>query len=523
MYGLDLWLPMTDATSSRLADVTGNGHNGALSPGGTASFPGLVGTIPGSETVTLPNASGRPAFGFCAYFPAGGMPYNGGFFYGRTDPAGVGQRAVSLNSVAGPGYGILNGFNGYFPQLARTDAVASTVGSSGYSGVHCIEGVDGGSLDHMIVDGAEVNYEAQGTTSDVVGADQASLPMYIAGGNGNEFGFPIVVYSTWAATRTDSVAIAKVRTQSEIARLESLGVVFGAQGSIGMDSVCAIDGTSIDQGFFVGVAPSSLLNLDFPCTIFDFSQSGQPSRDIDAAFQDREGRVYHSQAARNIAYNGGVVNSVVRFMESPAAALQDVLDWNKQAHAEGYKTIVSTMMSDCGTGYNGETGDQLAQQFNALLLANSDSFDWVDNLAAWPLLGATGACSGSAFGDGVHPNGTVGQPLYVANERAGFEGVYGSTSTTVSSAYTQVPSDRLILASGSLPYSITLLDANTASFNSAGKVCVQNNGSSQIQLLPVGNETVDGASSLPIPNGAPVCVRPVVADPTQGGANWTVH
>jgi hypothetical protein len=66
------------------------------------------------------------------------------------------------------------------------------------------------------------------------------------------------------------------------------------------------------------------------------------------------------------------------------------------------------------------------------------------------------------------------------------------------------------------------MNANSASFNSGGKLCVQNNSASQIQLLPVVNETIDGASSLAIPNGTAICVRPWIADPTQGGANWTV-
>ena len=39
----------------------------------------------------------------------------------------------------------------------------------------------------------------------------------------------------------------------------------------------------------------------------------------------------------------------------------------------------------------------LAQQFNALLLANGDQFDWVANEAAYPYLGATGAYANTTY------------------------------------------------------------------------------------------------------------------------------
>lgn len=161
-----------------------------------------------------------------------------------------------------------------------------------------------------------------------------------------------------------------------------------------------------------------------------------------AGYEDSIGSVFHVDAPRNIAYHGGPTNGVTTFQESPEEAFQDVLLWNSEAHAQGWKTIVSTMISRCGNnGYQGESGDQLKREFNALLLANSEQFDWVANQAAAPPIGADGAClnptyfSDAAGGFGTHIS-DAGQKFYVATERAGFEGVYGSSSTAIASTYT---------------------------------------------------------------------------------------
>ena len=521
MSGLDMWLPFTDATGNRLSDVTGNGHDGTISGSTPAAiYPGLVGITPNSQMVTMPNASGRPSFGICAYFPAGGDPNNGGYFYGSAVGS---QNGSSLISSYGPGNNLYHGANAFYPQIGRSNGESSTLSASGFSGIHCAEGIPGGTLDHIVVDGQEVPYSLQGQTSDVVGGAQLTAPMYLIGGGSFIVNTPVTTYSVWATTNTDSVAIAQARTSSELARLLYLGVPIGIVDSTASDSTCSIDGTSIDQGYMAGnVYPSTLLNLDFPCTIHDFSTTGQGPMDMNFAFQDRGGSVYHPNASRNIAYTGGVVDGILKYLEPPALAFQDIVNWNTKAHALGYKTIVSTMMSTCNTGYNGESGDSLAQQFNALLLANAAQFDWVDNIAAWPQLGATGACSGPYFVDGIHPN-TTGQAFYVANERAGFEGVYGNALTTISSAYGQLPSDRTIQATGSSSYSIQLIDANSASFNSAGTICVQNTNSQPISILPVTGETIDGAASLSVASGSTSCLSPVVLNVAAAGGSWTAN
>ncbi len=102
------------------------------------------------------------------------------------------------------------------------------------------------------------------------------------------------------------------------------------------------------------------------------------------------------------------------------------LAWNKKAHDQGYKTIAATMTSRCQTGIDGRSGDALKKQFNALLVANSDQFDWIANPSAFAEIGADGACNDTNyFGDayagvGTHFN-NAGQQFYVAAERSAFE------------------------------------------------------------------------------------------------------
>jgi hypothetical protein len=247
---------------------------------------------------------------------------------------------------------------------------------------------------------------------------------------------------------------------------------------------------------------------------------------MDAAFNNRIAPLYNPRGAKNIAWNGGVTNGIANAGESVQDAFQDVLSWNRKAHAQGWKTVVSTMISRGCTGPNQtSTNDVLAQQFNALLLANGDQFDWVANEAAYPYLGATGAYANTTYfnadaGCPTHPT-NAGQVGIVAVMRAGFEGVYANPMTSVSAAYTQGNADRLIVAnSTAASFAITLVDANATSFNTQGKLCVKNTGTNTVTLTPINSETIDGASSFAVSSLATACVRPLIANPAAGQAEW---
>lgn len=424
MKGLDWWLPLEDAPGTSAADATGNGHTGTISGTGYV-WTGAAGIQLGSATMSIPNAGGRIGLGMCAYFPAGGGPNNYAYVYSL---AASGMNGTNIGTNYGPAAGVYNGGLSYFPLVGFSNGASGTNSASGFTGNHCVEitageGAGGASgSEHIVVDGQEVGYTAHASAyPGVVGGAQLTNAVNVIGGTGTRNAQPVTVFSAWgtSATTAETVAQAAARTASEIARLKSLGVPFGPLAtSQAYDSTCAIDGTSIDQGFMASGAPTSnLLALDFPCTIHDFSVSGQGPLDMDAGFADRAGSVYHPKAARNIAYHGGVTNGIVNFAEPPAQAFLNELSWNRQAHAQGYKTIVSTMLSRSGT-VGGVAVDTLAQQHNALMLANGDEFDCVVNLAASPLFGATGAYSSTAiFADGTHPN-TTGQAYYAAAERA---------------------------------------------------------------------------------------------------------
>ena len=528
MAGLEFYLSFTDNAGTSVVDITGNGHTGLISGSGVAAqWVGSVGLQPNAQIVTIPNSSGRPVHGVCAYFPAGEQSGFSIYLYLFSPNVGQnsGQAFVSSYGPSDQGHGTLANF----PSIGYSNYGSRTSSLDGFTGNHCIEDIVGSSTsapDHIVVDGKEVTYRIQSYSSDQLTAVQLPMPMTVQSNINGTLSNQPVIYSVWGSSTTDSVLQAQVRTKAEITRLTALGVPFTVPVSTATDSTCSVTGTSIDQGYMAHHDPTTLLALDFPCTIRNFAVSGQAPKDMAAAVQDREAVVYHPQAARNIAYNGGPTNGVTSYREKPQNAFQDVLDWNNKVHALGYKSIVSTMLSRCGTtGYQGSSGDVLKQAFNALLLANADQFDWVANQAAAPQVGADGACTNAAYftdaasGIAAHPS-DAGQAFYVAAMRAGFEGVYQTPSTSVSGAYTQIPSDTNLIASGQLPYTVTLMDANTANFNKKGTLCVHNVGSDVVTLAPVNGQLVNSNSTLQVPPGTSTCIRATVVDPIAAGASW---
>ena len=524
MAGLDYYLPFTDTSGDLVTDASGNHHDGVISGGGAAAiWIGQVGLQPNDQVITIPTASGRATRGLCAYFPA---MQQGNSDYNYINSAPVGQEpGQAFDSFYGPG-DEGHGSDVDFPGIGLVNGTTKTSSLEGFSGIHCEEEVVGSSAidpDHIVVDGQEVPYLSQSFSSIEVNAAGLTQPMVMSSATVGQTG--PTFFSAWGVSDADSVQQAKSRTSFELARLTGLGVAVIPPSSLATDSTCAITGTSIDQGANASQPPSNLLALDFPCTIDDFAKSGQAPKDMTGGVQDREATVYHVRAPRNIAYNGGPTNGVINYLETAANAYQDIVDWNTQVHALGFKSIVTTMISRCQIGSHGYTGDQLKQQFNALLLANADQFDWVANQAAAPQLGADNACENPAYFfitdqlPGVHPN-DGGQQFYVAAERAAFEGVYGNSSTSIAGTYTQRPSDRMIEASGTQSYTISLMDANTANFKSNGRLCVSNNGTGNVTLASITGQTVIGARSITIAPGAQQCIRPTVENPSAAGAVW---
>jgi trimeric autotransporter adhesin len=526
MSGLNTYLPFTDGTGTTVHDLSGNGHNLTLTTGGTQVWTGQ-GLELQSETGTLANSGGLPTIGFCAYFPSATSAAFSTYSY-VTAAAASGQAGSNFATSYNSPYG--HTYMAYFPAVGSSSGGPTSAAKDGFAGSHCFEfvlGTTSGINDRMFSDAGEVTYYSQGSSYARLGSFQLTNPVTITGGSNISFTPPPTMYSFWNATTADTAAKAAARIASEVARLQALGVFFGTpSGGQNTASSCGVDGTSIDIGYEATSAPSALLALDYSCTITNLAISGQAAKDMDAAFNNRMALVYNPRGARNIAWNGGVTNGIAVTGESVQDAYQDVLSWNRKAHAQGWKTVVSTMISRACTGTGqSSTNDVLAQQFNALLLANGDQFDWVANEAAYAYLGATGAYSNTTYfntdsGCPTHPT-NAGQVGIVAVMRAGFEGVYGNPVTAVSAAYTQINADRLILAnSTTASFALTLVDANTASFNTQGRLCVKNTGSNTVTLTPVNSETIDGSSTYAVASLATACIRPFIANPAAGQAQW---
>lgn len=527
MAGLAYYFPLNEGTGSGVHDASGNDKDATISgTGALAVWDSVAGLQLNDQVISVADAAGIPTIGLCAYFPAATPSAATTYLYLSSDRA-VFQNGYNL----GTSYGIpTNHLNyAYFPQIGHSNGSPYTISAQGFTGNHCVEAVIGdrssGTRDRIFVDGTEVEYYAQGISDDTLGGGELTNPINLRGQDSAGFREPITLYSAWGAKTRDTSDQAATRAKAEMSRLSGLGVLFGYPVLDATDSSCTITGTSLDEGYLASHAPSDLIDLDFPCTIHNFAVTKQPEADMAAAYADREATVYHPKAAKNIAYNGGVTNSLINLQESPEDALQDLLAWNKEAHAQGFKTIAATMTSRCQTGAGGQSGDALKKQFNALLLANSDQFDWIANPAAFAEIGADGACNNTSyFADAASGNGThfndVGQQFYVATERSAFGGVYGRPQTVISSDYVQTAADQLVVVNGDRPVTIAMMDAREGNFSSKAQVCFQNSSSQTVTLQALSGELISGNSTYEIAPGSASCFHPYVDDPAQAGANW---
>ncbi len=340
--GLDRWYTFAEGSGSTVHDMTANGHDVTIAGGGTAAvWQPRVGLALNGQTITIPSSAGIPTIGICAYFPAND-PVTGAFsvysYYSTTTVGSQGGFSMTTSYGAGTGHG----FSTLYPSISIDGTGSVTSLRNGVSGNHCIEyiiGNNSGTLDAIIVDGVEGGYDVHGTSYQHLGGSQLtnSATMQSSMNNGT-FTNPTIIYSAWNSSARHTIPVGINKVVSEMKRLSSLGVVFGNPiASSASDSSCTIQGTSIDQGFTATARPSSLLALTFPCTITDFSVSGQPPRDMTSTIREREAKVYRPLASRNIAYNGGVTNGVMNELESPADALIDTIGWSRALHAIGYR------------------------------------------------------------------------------------------------------------------------------------------------------------------------------------------
>jgi hypothetical protein len=314
---------------------------------------------------------------------------------------------------------------------------------------------------------------------------------------------------------------------SEVARLKKLGAAFDVRDlpkPAGTTNVYAIQGTSLDQGYLASAAPYTRVTITDPnpYTWSNLSVSGQDARVMCPAITDREAKLFNRNASRNIAWNGGVTNSIAVYGETPTMALQDMLCWSHRDQAIGFKTIGTTMTSRSGTGPGQTlTNEVLKQQVNALLLPNGDEFDWLANPAAAPQIGADGAYANATYFADTSTHFTdAGQVYFYQAMQCAYNGVYGTPLTTVSGNYQVLCSDRVVNQTSASASTVTLIDANYANYNSKGKMCFKNSGTGTETLTPVNSETIDGSTTATVGAGLTVCLMPYVANPSAGGGNW---
>jgi hypothetical protein len=524
MQGLNTYLTFSEKSGLIAMDSSGNGHNAVISTGGTQVWT-PQGLQLNSETATIAGVGGIPTVGFCAYFPAAGATTGPSLYSTYTVQSNGGQNGVTYQGEYYAPSG--HSFAAWWPGLGILGGAGVTAGKNSYSGNHCVEFVTGttsGILDRIYVDGREIDYRIQGSTYATLGGGALAVAASLTSQQFTNFTVNPILYSVWNAVAADSPSTALSRMASETARLTALGVNFNLPAPTqSFTNQCAVQGSSIVAGFEATSRPASLMALNFPCTISDFGLTGDTLADEGGQIQDLVWPLY-SNNAKNILYSDGATNELYPYGATPQQALQNALAWTRKAHAQGWKTVISTAMSRGCNTYLGTTGDSAMQAFNALLIANGDEFDWVNNVAANPQIGATGASQNLTYFNsdsscGTHPT-NAGQAYLVAGMKAGFEGVFRNPITNTVVSRTQLTSDQVIVINAAGATTQTLMDANVASFNSKGKLCMKNLGTGTVTLATTSSQTIDGVAPGTLATGSTICVVPYVAVAATGGANW---
>src|ERR1019366_5283240 len=125
MAGLAYYLPFRDGSGSTIHDGSGNNDDATISGSGTAAvWQSGAGLQLNGQVAVLPNSSGLPTFGYCAYFPAATATAYTTYVFDVSYFA-AGKEGYNLGTSYGVGTN--HGYLAYFPQIGRSNGAGSTL------------------------------------------------------------------------------------------------------------------------------------------------------------------------------------------------------------------------------------------------------------------------------------------------------------------------------------------------------------------------------------------------------------
>jgi hypothetical protein len=200
-----------------------------------------------------------------------------------------------------------------------------------------------------------------------------------------------------------------------------------------------------------------------------------------------------------------------------------------KAHALGARAIVATMISGSGRDTN-------KNALNALIRAQwkQVGFDYLNDLASAPTLGADGSYSNTACyqtdevhltGPGVGTCGTVGSTalsgygIIAALATGSINTLDGSSATypdtTTSNAFVSAYSNNFVIQTPTAAATYSLVDCQG---QSSPRTLVNGSASFAITVSAINSQTITGSTTVAA--NATAIFSPVLTGPTTGGCSW---
>jgi len=522
-----------------LTDNSGNGNNGVLGAGSSAT-PVWTATgldFSGGEAgVLLPSAlNGSQSMLFV-------------FYAKPLTPSGLFStnfQTLVTSTLGGSGLNIMasliNSAGNFEPNTYGLSTFAggssNTVAPNIYSGLHAyvlVCGVSGTSVDHLYLDGVEVeSYQAQGTSC----GKQTGGSLYLGSTNvspWNVGSFNGIMYRAtfWPTALTATQVQAAVG--SALAEVASRGVAIApVRQTMGSPTIMC-DGDSITAGLGVATPFCNALSLTnqsnytamnwgIPSVTAKALSGSDPNRVADFC---RSVGTYAPIALLSEGTNDFIGNNpnttATSVMASYAAAIATL-------KAAGCRVFAGTMISRTGTGTNGASLDANKDAYDSLILsqARSAGAEGIIDYAANPLLGADGAYSNTSYfqGDGVHPT-QAGADLMAAaasNTLNYYNSQYSVANPHVvtAAAYQMLSGDAAMTAAPTGNAVYTMPDCTGPS----GATYTISNPQSAFTVTVVGeaNQPINGlASAIAIPSNSTVTLRDVANPKSGSGCHWVM-
>ena len=156
--------------------------------------------------------------------------------------------------------------------------------------------------------------------------------------------------------------------------------------------------------------------------------------------------LYNPNAERNAINIWGCTNDLAN-ISTPAQCFAQMMSMCRLAKAQGFKVMLSTMVSRGGTGFGGGTNDSLKNTFNTLVRNNFQvCADDLNDYASDPNIGADGASASNVFfgsggvTDNLHPAQTSIYNIHAPLVNRGYARIYSSNNFSGGNVYSSAAS-----------------------------------------------------------------------------------